>query len=111
MAPEITCSLSNGRVSAAAPGRSRCPESGARKRLVHVDAEAIQLLVVGATEVDAVRQHDEREVLRRVGPHARPGEPGVAERVDAEERKALRRPQDQADAAADAAAAAILLGA
>src|SRR5713226_1623983 len=101
---------SSGRVSATAPGPFRCLESGPRKRFVDGDAEAVQGLVVGPPEIHAVREQDEREVLRWVDPHARAGEPGVAERVDAEERKALRRTEDESDPAPDVVAA-VLLGA
>src|SRR6266550_2727399 len=104
----MRCSWS-GRAWAPAPARSWCPESGPRKRLVHGDPEAVELLVVASTEVHAVRQHDEREVLRWIDPHARPGEPGVPECVLAEKRQALRWAKHQADAATDAAAS-ILLG-
>src|SRR2546423_4020106 len=84
---------------------ANCRASGLGQRLVDRDTEPVQLLVVGPAEVHAVREQYDREVLRRVDPHARAGEPGVAERVLAEERQPLGRTQHETDATTHAAAA------
>src|SRR5216683_4663388 len=75
---------------------------GSRHRFVDRDAEAIRLLVVPATEVDAVREEDDGQVELRIDPQRCAGETGVPVGVDAEvgtDHRPVRRAKREADAA------------
>src|SRR5687767_6762233 len=73
-----------------------------RYRFVQRDAEAVELVVVPATEIDAVGEQDDGEVELRIDPDRRPGEAGMPVGVDAEmatDHRAVRRAERQADPA------------